>query len=43
MPKPSYINIISLYEDCLIIDEKIIDMINVHEYVNNKIRRYLIK
>ena len=40
MPKPSYINNISLYENCLIIDEKIIDMINTHEYVNNKIRRY---
>ena len=40
MPKPSCINNISLYEKCFIIDEKIIDMINTHEYVNNKIRRY---
>ena len=35
MPKPSYINDISLYEKCFIIDEKIIDMINAHEYLND--------
>ena len=35
MPKPSYINNISLYQNCYILDEKIIDMINTHEYLND--------
>ena len=35
MPKPSYINNISIYQNCFILDEKIIDMINTHEYLND--------
>ena len=43
--KPTYIDNIEFYENCFIIDEKIIDMINAYEYLNEKISKtdHLIK
>ena len=39
MINPSIIDNIEFYEECFIIDEKIIDMINKHEYLNKKIQK----
>jgi len=39
MINPSKINNIIFYEDCFIIDEKIIDIINEYEYLNKKIQK----
>ena len=45
MIKPTYIDNIKFYENCFIIDEKIIDMINKYEYLSEKISKteHLIK
>ena len=45
MIKPTYIDNIEFYENCFIIDEKIIDMINKYEYLSEKISKteHLIK
>jgi hypothetical protein len=37
--KPTYLDNIEFYENCYIIDEKIIDMINKYEYLNEKISK----
>ena len=45
MIKPTYIDNIEFYENCFIIDEKIIDMINKYEHLSEKISKtdHLIK